>query len=97
MVQTLAKNDPTRYGMIMDTVMVRDGLEAYLAVCQEAARRTYEHAQSLFVAGGMKKPPPLPAILKPRRRRKKQKEKEEFVTPEKPAFLSGLEAAHGDR
>lgn len=66
MIAELADHDPTRYEVVLQ-VRLREGLEAFLARARERALRAFEHQQSLYVAGGLKKAPKVPAILKPRK------------------------------
>lgn len=87
----LSRNDPLRLQAIAATVPVRDGLQAYVELMRDEAQVAYRHAQSLFVAGGLKEAPRVPDLLRERPRRRAPGEK--FVAPEKPAFLTALEQA----
>jgi hypothetical protein len=62
----LAGWDPTRYDEVKNT-RLRDGLEAFVQKAKQRALEQFRHEQNLYVAGGLKKEPKLPAILRGKR------------------------------
>lgn len=93
MIRVLAQNDPTRLDVIARTVRVRDGLEAYLALCREVAQAAFDRDQDHFIQGAHgknAKAPRRPAILEPRKKRR-PRQRRGYQPVEKPAFMTAME------
>lgn len=95
MIARLARFDPLVMDEVHHRVRMRDGLEAFIHLLREEAASDFRHEQLMYVQGGLKKQPKLPAILKDRPRTRPSTEP--FKAPEKPRFLEALEDVESAR